>query len=93
MSEQYLSNDIAEVIVSGESGNNARICDYDWILNIRRQCVVKEIPFYFLQTGVRFRKGGKLYLLSHKDQYSQAKKANINLKYTLDNKSEIEEDK
>ncbi|WP_376774555.1 DUF5131 family protein [Clostridium thailandense] len=36
--EKYLK-DIELVIVGGESDNNARILDYDWVLDIRNQCV------------------------------------------------------
>ena len=32
-----------EVSVGGESGADARICDYDWILDIRRQCAERNI--------------------------------------------------
>lgn len=30
------------VIAGGESGANARVCDFDWILKLRGQCVKKE---------------------------------------------------
>ena len=34
---------IEHVTVSGETGQEARICNYDWVLNIREQCVKAEI--------------------------------------------------
>ena len=74
----YLDNSIAEVAVSGESGSEARVCDYDWILDLRAQCIEKNIPFHFHQTGARLVKDEKLYLVRRRFQISQANKANIN---------------
>jgi protein gp37 len=73
----WLTPVIEEVTVGGESGNNARVCDYDWVLDIRNQCIEKNIPFYFKQTGARFVKDGHLYRIKRQDQHSQAKKAGI----------------
>lgn len=75
---KYLNDNIEEVSVSGESGNNARVLDYDWVLNIREQCITKNIPFRFHQTGANFRKDGKTYSIKRKYQKAQADKANIN---------------
>ena len=58
---RYLVPGIEEVSVGGESGNEARPCNYDWILSIRRQCVAADIPFVFHQTGARLVKDGRLY--------------------------------
>lgn len=74
----YLDETIEEVSVGGESGVNARPCHYDWILDIRRQCVEKNVPFRFHQTGAYFVKDGKTYRILRKFQLSQAHKANIN---------------
>lgn len=76
----YLDNTIEEVSVGGESGNEARECNYDWILNIRNQCIEKDIPFWFHQTGAKLRKDSKLYRIKRPYQHSQARKANINYK-------------
>jgi protein gp37 len=76
----YLSGGkIERVVAGGESGANARICKYDWILKIREQCREYNVKFWFKQTGYRFVKDGKLYLIDRKAQHSQARKANINL--------------
>ncbi|MBQ7223370.1 MAG: DUF5131 family protein [Erysipelotrichaceae bacterium] len=75
----FLTSEIRQVSVGGESGDRARECDYDWILDIRRQCQEKGIPFHFKQTGASFRKDGRLYRLSRADQLNQARKANIDL--------------
>ncbi|MBQ8974826.1 MAG: DUF5131 family protein [Oscillospiraceae bacterium] len=77
---RYLSRyarDIEMVICGGESGDNARICRYEWILNTRRQCVEYGVPFHFKQTGARFEKDGRVYAVPRKFQQSQAAKANI----------------
>ncbi|MBP5668474.1 MAG: DUF5131 family protein [Salinivirgaceae bacterium] len=73
----YLDSSIEEVSVGGESGVNARPCHYDWILNLRRQCVEKNVPFRFHQTGAYFVKDGKLFRIMRKYQLSQAHKAGI----------------
>ena len=73
----WLDNTIEEVVIGGESGKEARICKYDWVLDIRRQCVEKGVPFYFRQTGAKFVKDGRLYHIPRKDQHTQAVKAGI----------------
>ena len=78
----YLDFSVKEVIAGGESGNEARPCDYEWVLDIRRQCEEKKINFHFKQTGARFIKDQKHYRILRKDQHKQAKKANIDLHFT-----------
>ena len=73
----YLDGRIEEVATGGESGVEARPCDYDWILDLRRQCVEKDIPFRFHQTGAYFIKDGRMYRVRRRHQLSQARKANI----------------
>lgn len=73
----YLDDRIEEVATGGESGVEARPCDYNWILDLRRQCVEKDIPFRFHQTGAYFIKDGRMYRVRRKYQLSQARKANI----------------
>jgi len=77
---EYLDTDIEEVCVGGESGNEARVCNYDWILKIRQDCIDKDVPFRFHQTGAFFIKDNKLYRIPRKLQLSQAHKANIDYK-------------
>lgn len=74
-----LDESIEQVTVGGESGSNARIVQYDWILHIRQQCMEQNIAFYFKQTGARFQKDGKLYRIKRKDQHAQARKAGIDV--------------
>lgn len=81
---KYLGSDIYEVNVSGESGSSQQIraqqiraLDYDWVLDIRNQCIKANVNFCFHQTGARFIKDGKEYRIERKYQIEQAKKANI----------------
>ena len=74
----YLGDWVESVNVGGESGDEARTCDYDWILEIRRQCMEANVPFCFRQTGANFVKDGKRYRIKRALQHSQARKANIN---------------
>lgn len=39
------------VIVGGESGPGARPMEYEWVVEIRDQCVAKGVPFFFKQWG------------------------------------------
>ena len=73
----YLGAWVEQVIVGGESGREARTCHYDWVLDIRRQCVEHGISFRFRQTGARLLKDGRLYRIRRQFQHSQARKADI----------------
>lgn len=73
----YLNSQIEGVTVGGESGSEARVCNFDWVLDIRRQCVAAKVPFHFKQTGAKFVKDGKLYRIERRFQHAQARKANI----------------
>ena len=75
--EKYL-DDIELVVVGGESDQYARLLDYDWVLDIRQQCIRKNVKFTFKQTGAKLKKDGKVYRIERKYQHTQAKKANIN---------------
>ena len=74
----YLGGWVESVTVGGESGDEARLCNYDWILEIRRQCIEADVPFRFKQTGAHFIKDGKRYHIKRAIQHAQARKANIN---------------
>lgn len=74
---KYLNNTIDQIIAGGESGDNGRICKYEWILDIREQCIRNNISFHFKQTGTHFLKNEKLYRIKRQLQHKQAKKANI----------------
>ena len=69
-----------QVTVGGESGQDARVCDFDWVLNIREQCINSNVSFHFKQTGAHFRKDGRLYNIPRYQQMAQAHKAGIDFK-------------
>src|ERR1035437_2249447 len=46
------------VIVGGESGAGARQLRYEWIVEIRDQCLAAGVPFFFKQWGGRTPKAG-----------------------------------
>lgn len=74
----YLS-DVELVVVGGESDRNARPLDYEWVLEIRRQCVAAGVHFSFRQCGTHFIKDGRMYTLNVRVLGSQARKANIDV--------------
>ena len=75
---RYLATgQIEQVTCGGESGPGARLCDYEWILNTRKQCVEFDVPLWFKQTGANFKKGDRVYRIERKDQMSQAARAGI----------------
>lgn len=77
--EKYLDT-IELVVVGGESDIKARPLHFDWVLNIREQCIRKNVNFEFRQCGTYFIKEGKQYTLQTKDLIKQAKLANIDYK-------------
>lgn len=79
--EKYLDN-VELVVVGGESDKDARPLEYDWVLDIREQCIRKNVEFEFRQCGTHFIKDGKQYKLQTRDLCSQARKAGINFKPT-----------
>lgn len=69
---------VEQVVAGGESGKEARVCDYDWVLDIRRQCVEANVSFWFKQTGSYLLKDGHEYKVARQFQHSQARKAELN---------------
>jgi len=75
---KHLTEDIQQVVVGGESGPQARVCDYNWVLKIREACMARNITFVFKQTGTYFRRDGRIYKIERKFHHVQARKAGIN---------------
>jgi protein gp37 len=73
----YLSEKIELVLVGGESGTEARVCDYNWVRALRDQAVSKGITFHYHQTGANLLKDGILYKIPRKNQSDQAHKAKL----------------
>ena len=81
--EKYLERygpQIEGVSCGGESGDDARILDYAWVLETHIQCVKYGVPFRFSRTGTHFRRGGKLYTIAKEKQMLQAEIAKIDFK-------------
>lgn len=70
---------IEQVVAGGESGYEARPCNFDWVMELRGICVQNGVSFWFKQTGAKFIKDGKLYNIARQFQHSQARKAGINV--------------
>lgn len=74
--EKYLRTGLIEqVTCGGESGDEARCCDFRWVKELRRQCIRCGVPFYFKQTGAKFIKDGRLYHIERKLQMAQAERS------------------
>lgn len=69
-----------QVVAGGESGYDVRLCDFDWVLELRAVCEENNVAFWFKQTGAKFVKDGKLYNIKRQFQHSQARKAGVNFK-------------
>lgn len=66
---------IAGVSVGGESGSEARVCDFEWVKRIHDDCARERIPFSYHQTGAKLYKDGRLYQIPRAHQHRQAKLA------------------
>lgn len=81
--KKYLSSgEISILSVGGESYAGARTCDFEWVVQIWKDCLQYGVDFDFHQTGSNFVKDGKRYYIKHCDEYSQAKKG---MEYLCDN--------
>jgi protein gp37 len=70
---------IEHVTVSGESGRDARECDYDWVLDIREQCVKANATFWFKGTGASFKRDDTVEKINPFKQGSIASGLGINI--------------
>lgn len=70
---------IDHVTVNGETGREARECDYDWVLAIRAQCVEAGVTFWFKSTGSLFKRDGVMQKVNPFKQSSLAKELDINI--------------
>ena len=74
--EKYLPK-IQNVSVGGESGPEARPCDYEWVLSLHEQCRQFGVSFHYHQTGAKLIKNGREYTIPRAYQHSQAHKAGL----------------
>lgn len=72
-------NSIEHVTVGGETGREARMCDYNWVLDIREQCIKSDTTFWFKNTGSYFKYNGTIHKINPYKQNSFAKELGINI--------------
>ncbi len=78
--EKYLkTQQIEEVVAGGENYGGSRVCNFDWIKSLQKECVRHNIKFCFIETGTKFVKDGKLYIIPKKaTQSNMAYRSNMN---------------
>lgn len=74
--DSYLDG-VELVVVGGEQDKNARVLNYDWVLEIRESCIKKNVSFSFRQCGTHFIKDGISYQIPTNMLMKQARKASI----------------
>jgi len=74
-------NGIEGVTAGGESGPGARPCHYEWVAELREQCLRADpkVPFWFKQTGARFVKDGKAVYVPRRMQFAEAEKCRLDV--------------
>lgn len=70
---------VDHVTVGGETGREARECDYNWVLHIREQCVKANTTFWFKNTGSFFKRNGIVEKINPFKQNSMAKDLGIDI--------------
>ncbi len=74
---ERFGSEIEEVSCGGESGPDARVCDYAWVLDSHLQCVEHGISFSYHQTGAKLKKGNRIFDIPREKQHEQAHKAGL----------------
>lgn len=65
--QEYLrTGQIEQVVCGGENYDGARPCDFDWVRELRAECVCANVTFCFIETGTVFLKDGRRYHLPQK---------------------------
>ena len=68
---------ISYLSCSGDNADDGSVLDFDWVLDLRRQCILHDIPFYFTSTGANFRMRGRDFHIGENFRESQAAKADV----------------
>ncbi len=68
---------IESVRVDGESGREARVCDYEWVLHIAAQCKAAGVQYIFSGTGTHFKKDGVLHKVNPYKEKSFAREIDV----------------
>lgn len=70
---------VEHVTVGGETSREARKCDYDWVLDIREQCIRPKVTFWYKNTGSLFKRDGIAEKVNPFKQTGMAKELDINI--------------
>lgn len=70
---------VEHVTVGGETSREARVCNYDWVLDIREQCVKANVTFWFKNTGSLFKQDDIVKKINPFKQTTVAKELGINI--------------
>lgn len=70
---------VEHVTVGGETGRDARECNYEWVLDLHRQSVNAGKTFWFKNTGSLFRHDGILEKINPFQQTGRAKACGIDI--------------
>lgn len=64
---KYLATgQIEEVLCGGENYDGARVCRFEWVESLAKQCIENKVTFNFIETGTVFEKDGKTYRIPSK---------------------------
>lgn len=79
----FVHGQIDEVLVCGEGySSNSTPLNYDWLLDLKRQCDNWKVSIVFQETGNKLIKDGRLFNIPYDKQKEQAKLSGISKKYT-----------
>ena len=70
---------VDHVTVGGETSRAARVCQFDWVLSIREQCVKSNTTFWFKNTGSLFQRDGELLKINPFQQSTYARDLGLNI--------------
>ena len=72
------SGQIEQVACGGENYGGMRPCNFDWVKELRNECVSRDITFCFMETGTAFTKNNIEYRIKSKQlQNEQAFKSGM----------------
>ncbi|WP_373127202.1 DUF5131 family protein [Dielma fastidiosa] len=70
---------VDHVSVGGETGRDARVCNYDWVLDLHTQCQAANVTFWFKNTGSKFAHDGVIENINPFKQTSRARELGIDI--------------
>lgn len=70
---------VDHITVGGETSKEARECNYDWVLDIREQCIKAKVTFWFKNTSSLFKRDSMAEKVNPFKQTGMAKELGINI--------------